>query len=133
MDEQSRLREVADKLASTVDLKEDKQRRVNALTERNARGEEMYRTQKEEAETELSKTLTKIEQIELEINDMKQEQTRILEDSEGSIHQLDNELIQQRQVTAHIDAIQVQTPDAGTPMWTFAHVSRHKFSCRLRS
>lgn len=97
-EEQARARDVSDQLTAALESCKEQERRVKNLQERAAKSDEQLRKDKLTAQSGLESTLTSIENAELELHRMRAEQTRILEQSETNIHQLDNELLQQRQV-----------------------------------
>lgn len=94
---QLKLRDVGGQVTGLIEQKETQLKKVRSLEERAQRYEDAYRQEKEDSELEISALLAKIEAVELEISQMKGSQSRILEESETRIHQLDNELVEQRQ------------------------------------
>lgn len=100
--QQADLREAETRRRSAQELREEENRKVKCLEEKAARFEEAYRLEKEGCEAEMNGNWCKIEASEAEVHQMKAVQSRILEESETKIHQLDSELVQQRHM--HIAA-----------------------------
>lgn len=95
---QATLRDLGTRLGTLREMRTEQARRARVLEERAAKKEEEYRDAKDGCEEEINGSADKIEDMERQVNLMKVAQSRILEESETRIHNLDNELIQQRQM-----------------------------------
>jgi kinetochore protein NDC80 len=95
---QLKLRELGSRLMTIVEMKEEHMRRVKHLEDRALKDEECYRNEKGGSEAEIIGSTDRIEIMEREVHQMKAAQSRILEETETTIHNLDNDLVQQRQI-----------------------------------